>query len=305
MGEGTAVTFEPPISDGELEALDRRIAAALLQRSVDGLRVLGMGEAGLALAWPDDEPAVVVKRLWVSDSAADAQAQFDRIRDYMSRLEPFIGVAPTDLRAIVADSGRTVPFMIQPMYRREQLVERILEVDEPSPDHPVVTSLTEAILLSGADGRQALDAQFTNFAWVEGGLVFFDLGSPFMYDEDGNSEDVPGVLDSLPAFLRPVLRKQIQGTMNRLGGRRFTFRQAAISLPRIGQERWLAPALEAFNEHLDDPLTVEEIHTRISRMHRELKVFKSLMRAQRAWATRVRRRPYETFITDSFTGELT
>ena len=299
------MTFEPSISDEDLGELDRRIARALRERSVDGLRVLGMGEAGLALAWPDEAPTAVVKRLWVSDSATDAEAQFERIREYTSRLAPFIGIAPTDLRAIVADSGRTVPFMIQPLYRTEQLVEHILEVDEPSSDHPVVTSLTEAIVLSGADGRQALDAQFTNFAWVGDRLVFFDLGSPFMYDEDGNSEDVPGVLDSLPAFLRPVLRKQIQGTMNRLGGRRFTFRQAAISLPRIGQERWLVPALGAFNEHLDEPLTVEEIHTRISRMHRELKVMKSLMRAQRAWATGVRRRPYETFITDSFTGELT
>lgn len=299
------MTYEPSLSDEELKELDRRIAKALRERSVEGLQVLGMGEAGLALAWPDDQPTAVVKRLWVSDSAADAQAQFERIREYISRLAPFVEIAPTDLRAIVADSGRTIPFIVQPLYPKEQLVEHVLEVDEPSSDHPIVTSLTEAIVLSGADGRQALDGQFTNFAWVENKLVFFDLGSPFMYDENGNAEDVPGVLDSLPAILRPVLRKQVQGTMNRLGGRRYTFRQAAISLPRIGQDRWLVPALNAFNEHLDDPLTVEEIHTRISRMYRELKVMKSLMRVQRAWAVGVRRRPYETFITDSFTGELT
>ena len=299
------MTYEASLSDEELTELDRRIAKALRERSVEGLQVLGMGEAGLALAWPDDTPTMVVKRLWVSDSAADAQAQFKRIREYCSRLAPFVEIAPTDLRAIVADSGRTIPFMVQPLYPKEQLVEHVLEVDEPRPDHPIVTSLTDAVILSGADGRQALDAQFTNFAWIDKKLVFFDLGSPFMYDESGNAEDVPGVLDSMPAILRPILRKQVQGTMNRLGGRRFTFRQAAISLPRIGQDRWLAPALDAFNEHLEDPLTVEEIHTRISRMHKELKVMKSLMRAQRAWSVRVRRRPYETFITDSFTGELT
>lgn len=295
----------PSLSNEDLLDLDRRIATALRERSVEGLQVLGMGEAGLALAWPNDNPTAVVKRLWVSDSAADAEAQLERIREYTDRLAPFVDITPTDLRTVVADSGRTIPFMVQPIYKPEQLVEHVLAEDEPATDHPIVTSLTEAILQTGADGRQALDAQFSNFAWINDRLVFFDLGSPFMYDENGNATDIPGVVDSMPAILHPILRRQVRGTMNRLGGRRYTFRQAAISLPRIGQERWLTPALEAFNEHLDEPLTVEEVHARIQRMHRELKVMKSLMRTQRAWSTKVRRKPYETFITDSFTGELT
>jgi|GEM_PF-6890948 len=33
-------------------------------------------------------------------------------------------------------------------------------------------------------------------------------------------------------------------------------------------------------------------------------MLKKLMRAQRTWATKVRRQPYDTFITDSFSGEL-
>ena len=145
---------------------------------------------------------------------------------------------------MAAPSGRTIPFMIQPLYAKSQLVEEILAVEDPSPGHPVLLALANAILATGADERQALDSQVSNFAWV-----------------------------------------------NSIGGRDGSARMA-------GQE------CQRPTDGVHQPLSSDEIHERISRMHGELKVMKRLMRAQRWWATKVRRQPYDTFITDSFTGAL-
>jgi len=43
---------------------------------------------------------------------------------------------------------------------------------------------------------------------------------------------------------------------------------------------------------------------RAADLHKRSAMLKNFMRVQRAWATKVRRAPYDAFITDSFTGEL-
>lgn len=59
------------------------------------------------------------------------------------------------------------------------------------------------------------------------------------------------------------------------------------------------------NQVLDDePLDPAEIRSRLARRHKDMVMLKLLMKVQRAWATRVRRQPYDFLITDSFSGTI-
>lgn len=294
----------PAISDEQLLAVERAVMDALHRRSVDDLQVLGFGEAGLALAWPGDGPRLVLKRLMSTDEPDASRHLVALIDRYRSAVEPHVVVAPTETRVITDDGGRSVPYMVQRLYAPDDLLENVLAAHAPDAGFPALVALRDAALAASEDGRQVLDSQPSNFAWVDDTLVFFDIGTPFLYDEDGPILEFGAMLETMPAALRPLVRREI-GKVNRHLGTPFgNLEHAALGLVRIGEERWLDAAVACFNERLDEPLDAATIAKRGETFRRQLRFFKQTMRIQRAWATRVRRRRYDFFITDSWTGEI-
>jgi len=112
------------------------------------------------------------------------------------------------------------------------------------------------------------------------------------------------MLDTMPALLRPLVRREIGKVNAHLGTPFGNLEHAALGLTRIGQDRWLDAAVLCFNERREQPLDVATIEARGATFRRQLRFFKQVMRVQRAWTTRVRRRRYDFFITDSWTGEI-
>jgi hypothetical protein len=295
----------PTVSDEDLIAVEVAFQQALAARSFDGLNVLGYGEIGLALGWPFDQPAAVIKRLPSSPDPADSRVLFDFIRRYEAALEPHVVVTPTDHRTVVGDTGATVPFLIQPLLHRETLAEVILSNTEPEVDHPLVVAVRDAVISSNGAGGQAIDCQFSNFAWTEGTLSLFDTGSPLLYGPDGQPEIELGSYGRvLPAALLPVLRKLITKVSLELATVEGGLAHAALGALRIDQQRWLNPILETFNRELDTPILAADVEAQMARVHKDMRSIKRLARLQRAWSTNVRRRPYDSFITDSFTHEI-
>ncbi|MEM7273799.1 MAG: DUF6206 family protein [Actinomycetota bacterium] len=295
----------PSISDEELSTLEAAFRKGLRDRSFDGLNILGYGEIGVAVGWPFDSPRMVVKRLPSDPDPAESQEMFAWIRRYESAIEPHLTLTPTDHRTITAEDGWTVPFMVQPLLPRHTLVETILAETEPEADHPILVAIRDTLLAIVADGRQALDGQVSNFAWADGRLEFFDTGSPLLYDDAGEPEvRIGSYARVLPSALMPVVRRSIVKVANQMGGPRGTLTHTALSVLRVDQHRWLDAVLATFNTVLDEPLTAAEIEDGMAKTHGEMKIIKRAARLQRAWATTVRRQPYDVFITDSFTHEI-
>lgn len=296
-------TFDLP--EASLLEFERTILRAIERRSVDQLHVLGFGEVGVAVAWPHEQPRLVVKRLLSFADPADAASALERVRTYASRIAPHVQVAPTELRTIVNDEGRTVSYLIQNLYPAEQLMDTVLAAETPTRDHPAVVAVRDAAVSASGDGRQAIDSQFSNFAWDGSTLTTFDIGTPFLFREDGTPEgDHGAMVQVLPAALRPIAMRQVNRITAELGGRRGNLEHAAMSLVRMGHEQWLDPAIHTFNQVLDDPLRADSVRTRATTLHGRMRLLKQMMRLQRAWATKVRRTPYDFFITDSYTGEI-
>lgn len=293
------------ISDAELSVVEDALLDGFRTRTSDGVDVLGFGETGVALSWPLGDGRLVLKRVLSVDGPADADEFTGHLRDYIAATSEHVRVADTELRALPNRDGRVAVYLVQDRFPADVLLESIMEVDEPSPDHPAVRAVIDAALRASATGRLGIDAQFQNFAWVEGELVLFDVGTPFVYEADGSyALDTAAVGRVMPAFMRRPARRKFAEIVCDIGSRRGSLEQAAMSLVRVGQERWLPAVLQLVNPHLDPPLDAPAVVARAQHLHRQSAGLKRLMRIERWWSTSVRRRPYDMFITDSFTGEL-
>lgn len=295
----------PSITDEELAIIEDSFQTALAKRTFDGLTVMGYGEIGLALGWPFDEPTTVVKRLPSSPDRAQSQTLLDFISRYEDAVSRFVTLTPTAKRSITNQQGRTVPFLVQPLLAKDTLAEVVLAATEPEVDHPLVVAIRDVVIAANGDGAQAIDCQFSNFAWAGGELSYFDTGSPLLYHPDGTPEiELGNYKQVLPSALMPVLRKLVEKVAREMATVEGGLAHAALSAIRIDQERWLDAILATFNSALDTPIQAGDVHAQMERVHRDMKSIKRLARLERTWATKVRRRPYDSFITDSFTNEI-
>ncbi|MEM9465227.1 MAG: DUF6206 family protein [Actinomycetota bacterium] len=293
------------VSDPELLEVENALLDGFVTRRTDGVDVLGFGETGVALSWPRGDGRLVLKRVVSVADETEAEEFAGYLRDYVEAMSAFVTVAPTQVRTLRNRDDRVAIYLAQPRFAAEVLLETIMEVDEPSADHPAVRAVVDAALRASETGRLGIDAQFQNFAWIEDELVLFDVGTPFVFEADGSyALDTSVVGRVMPAFMRMPARRKYEEVVCDIGSRRGSLQQAAMSLVRVGQERWLPAVLEMVNPHLDEPLDHDAVVERAAHLHRQSAGLKRLMKLERWWSTRVRRRPYDMFITDSFTGEL-
>ncbi len=301
----------PTVTDDDLAALEVDIAAAIAARSFGTLRVVGYGETGVAVAHPADDPVVVVKRLGSCVTRNEIDEWFDFLRAYEASLAPFVTIAPTEKRIVEGGpDGRLVPFLIQPLFPRSQLVEKILEETDPVVDHPMLVAVRDAALDALVDGRQVIDSQLSNFAWDGEQLALFDCGTPFVFHADGEPDYRLGVFkNAFPAVLRPVAIKAAEKVMRDFRTPNGNLAHSALSAVRVGQERWLDAIIETFNTGMaergvGEPLDREHVLQQFESIHRDMKVIKAVGRLNRAYVEKVRRNTYDFFVTDSFTKEL-
>lgn len=301
----------PTVTDEELAALEVELQAAMAARSFGRLNVVGYGETGVAVAHPSDDPVVVIKRLPSCVTRTEIDEWFDFLRAYEELLAPFVPIAPTEKRIVEGGpDGRLVPFLIQPLFSRTQLVEKILEDTDPVVGHPMLVAVRDAALDALVDGRKVVDSQLSNFAWDGERLALFDCGTPFVFHADGTPDYRMGVFESaFPAVLRPVAIKAAEKVMLDFRTPNGNLAHSALSAVRVGQERWLDAIIETYNAGMaergvGEPLDRESVLEQLGGIQRDMKIIKIVGRVQRAYVEKVRRKTYDFFITDSFKKEL-
>lgn len=296
----------PEITDDELIALEEAVRAAQATRSLDGLTVLGFGEVSIAIGWPAERPRFVAKRLIPVADATDLDGPLDAIDAFVERVRASGGrVLPHATRRVQRDDGRHVGYVVQPVVAREELAEMVLESEPPAAFHPLLVAVRDFVV-GCADDDLVLDAQIPNFAWRDGEVWLLDITSPARFDA-GDRLDYPNqplANQLVPAVLRPALGKASADILRLYRGQQGALTQVVVFLHRIGAESWVEPAIATFNEVLDEPIELDEVRDRWARNVKDFPRIKKLLLAQRAWQERVRRRPYEYLITDSFTGEV-
>jgi hypothetical protein len=288
----------------DLGALEADVGRALATRDASRLCLVGHGEISLVLGWPPDDPCVACKRL-------PPFHDMDAFREYTDVVDRYMGalhrggvpLVDTEVHHVRRRDGRVVGFHVQPLLPADALATEVLRRTTPSPDHPLLAQVTDTVVRATTD-RVGIDAQLSNWMWLEGRAWQLDLTTPFLLDERGRPElDLAPFLAALPALVRPVVRREMRTLIRRWATARGALLDLAANLLKEELDPWLTPALEVVNERVEPPITAAEA-ARVHADDRRLwPLLFRLERANRWWQRRVRHRSFEFLLPERTTYE--
>ena len=281
-----------PITDAELEVLERDVLAALAAGDASRLTLLGEGEISLVLAGGEDR-SWACKRLPPFPGAAAAERYASTIERYLGELAGRgIDVVDTTVRSVAGDAGRTVLYCVQPILPPDVLGVAVARRD-PELGGELLERIVD-VVLGSVDERFGLDAQLSNWALVDGRPVYLDVTTPLLRDGAGVTElDTDVFLASLPWLLRPPVRRfVVPGIIARYHDPRVVVLDVAANLLRERLEHLVPVVVDAADGRVVPTLDDGEI-----RRDRHLDMvtwgaLQAVRRADRTWQRRVRRRPY-------------
>lgn len=290
----------------DLEALEADVSQALATGDAGRLRLVGHGEISLVLGWPADDPIVACKRLPPFDDLDAFERYRDVVLEYVSQLrERGVPVVDTELLHIVRPDGRVAGFHVQPLLPREALAIEVLRATPCAGGHPLLESVVDTVARATTD-RLGLDAQLSNWMWLDGEVWQLDLTTPFLLDAVGRPAfDLSPFLASLPAMVRPVIGREMTKLMLRWTTARGSLVDLAANLEKEDMSDWLQAALAAINTRVDPPVTAAEAERVHARDRRLWPVLLRLQRVNRWWQHRVRHRRYEFLLPERTTYEET
>ena len=281
-----------PITDRELEVLEREVLTALTAGDASRLTLLGEGEISLVLAGGDDR-SWGCKRLppFTDSGAADRYAA--TIERYLDALtERGIDVVDTTVRSVAGDAGRTVLYCVQPILPPDVLGVAVARRD-PELGGRLLERITD-LVLGSVDERFGLDAQLSNWALVDDRVVYLDVTTPLLRDGEGATElDTDVFLASLPWLLRPAVRRfVVPGIIDRYHDPRVVVLDLAANLLRERLDHLVPVVVEASGGRIVPTLDDAEIlrDRRLDML--TWGALQAVRRVDRAWQRRVRRRAY-------------
>jgi hypothetical protein len=273
------------------------VDAALSAGDVSSLPVLGSGEISVVLGAPAERPVCVCKRLPPFRDSARADHYAATITRYITELTARgVRVLDTTVRRVDRPDGSVVLYCVQPA-----LPVGSLAVDIARHDPHRIKAVIEEIVATVArvvDDRFGLDAQLSNWAIVDGCLVYFDITTPLMRSAGGSTElDSEVLIASLPWALRPPVRRWVvPDILQRYHAARTVVLDLAANLMKERLDALIPAVLAAADGLIEPPLTQQEVGSDYRSDARTWAALQAVRRADRMWQRRVRRRSYPFLI---------
>lgn len=284
-----------------LHDLEQRVVEALGRRDASSLPIVGMGEVSVALGLTCDGKEWVAKRM-----ARATPAQFAHHRqlidDYIAQLTA-VGIAVVDTCVVGLDdeSGTVMAYVVQPRLDADSIGGAVLKAATPDPEHPLLAAIIGQ--LGAVTDRVSFDAQVTNYSWDGTTATLVDVGTPFMWDANGNSLlDMEPFRQMVPSLVWGPLRKELYAVIDRWKTPRNVGIDLVANLIREGLDGWIEPAIIALNAspHMGEPMSRVDAQAIFDE---DLKTFPRVVRLQklqRLWATHIRRNGYDFFVNTSY-----
>jgi hypothetical protein len=280
------------ITDAELAELERDVQTALRSGDPGGLHLLGEGEISLVLAGGGD-PTWACKRLPPFAASESAAAYTSMIERYIAELtDRGIRVLDTSVRRLDGPEGGVVLYCVQPVLSPEHLAVGIAARDATA-GLEMLDSIVGTVLDS-VDHSLGLDAQLSNWAMVEGRLVYLDITTPLLRRPDGTSMlDTDVFLASLPWALRGIVRRWfVPSIIERYHDPRTVVLDLAANLLKDDLDALVPRLVELTAGRVEPPLSVDEVRRDRRSDEATWTALQATRRVDRAWQRRIRRRPY-------------
>lgn len=278
----------------ELEKLEAALSRALEASDTAGLTVLGYGEISCVLRLEWEGRGFACKRLPVFESEARYRAYADCFDAYLAALSSR-GITPTpsELVALPYPNGELRVYCVQPELPSWGLLPKYMR----SAGEDVARTLFLQIVdhfEAAARGDLGVDGQLSNWALVDGELLYLDVTTPLLRDEKGKERlDTDLFLASLPFALRLPVKKLLLGEI--LGK---YYEPRGIVLDLLGNlikerlEHLVPVFLDALSTRFSKRITDAEVRAYYKDDAGTWALLQRLRQADRFWQTKVRRRVY-------------
>jgi hypothetical protein len=291
--------FEPDQVD--LDALDRAYQQALRDGRPDELPVVGYGEISIAFGWPPQAPTVVAKSLPTFRDERRFAAYVALLDEYLDTLAARgVDTLPTAVRS-VTDHGERRAYVLQPRVPGDAVGPAVLARADRRAGTDLLTTIV-ANVMRASDRQVGIDGQVSNWAVVDGSLHYLDVSTPMLRRPDGRDRlDTALLAESVPWILRgPVDRFVAPEVLSPYHEPRRVVLDTAGNLLRERLGEWLPVLLDVANPHLDEPLSIGEVHRFYRGNARLWSTLQLLRRIDRGWQIHVRRRTYPFLLPESF-----
>lgn len=278
----------------ELERLESALARALDTGDASGLELLGYGEISCVVRWTWAGEAFACKRLPAFDGEARYAAYAACFDDYLAALTSR-GVTPAPSRLVALDGpgGGRLAWCVQPELPAGGLLPQYLRAAGEEDARRVLASVLDRVD-AAARGDLGVDGQISNWALVDGELLYLDVTTPLLRDASGAERlDTDLFMASLPWALRwPVKRLMLRKILDKY------YEPRGVALDLLGNlikerlEHLLPAFLDAVASRYSPRLTAEEVRAYYKDDAGTWELLQRLRRADRFWQTRVRRRTY-------------
>ncbi len=288
------------ISETELQLVEAAVGTALDTDDHTALEILGYGEVSVAVGWPSASPRWAVKRMPPFADRAAFDGYADLVTGYIRHLEDAgVSIVPTEVRAIPGPSGSCIGYLVQPVLDRATLAPNVLRAADPAVGHPLIDSIIDAVMAC-TDGHTGIDAQITNWAWIDGRAVNLDVNTPFVFDETGRPLlDLDMFIGALPWVVRATQRKAGPKIIARWAKPRWTLTDLAMNLHKDHLEDWIPVVVKAANARLDDPIDESSLRAQYDKEAKLWVKLHRLKKIDRWWQRHIRRRRYQFLVPAS------
>jgi len=252
------------ISDETLFDLDARVRHALKTGDESGLNVSGYGEVTTVLLVETPEGRVACKRLPQTDTRDAPDHWVTMIGRYVEALgDAGLTVVDNEIRVLEIPGDAFVTYSIQPALDPATLGPNYfatLDAEEAKREFVRILELIKKTV----SPTLAPDGQLSNWAFVDGQILYIDVSSPFMKDEGGNNLlDWTHYVRSMPAPVRPLILKfVIPGVIDKYHTLRGQYIDLLGNLRKEKLDRFVPDFLPLANERLRgvaEPITEAEI----------------------------------------------
>jgi hypothetical protein len=190
-----------------------------------------------------------------------------------------------------------VGYVVQPLLEPSSFGHGVLAAAEPDPDHPFLAAVADS--LAAVSSTFSIDAQVTNLSWDGAEATLVDVGTPFLWTDDGRLRfDMAPFARMIPAPARALAKRDLTKTIDRWSAPRGVAVDIVANLIREGLTEWVDPMATALNRRVDleDPITTHEAQRHYEDDRKTFPRLARLQAVERWWQETVRRRPYEWFV---------
>ncbi|MCU0267154.1 MAG: DUF6206 family protein [Acidimicrobiales bacterium] len=287
------MSLEPP----RIAELEDRVEHALRTGDESGLDVIAYGEVSCVLRWPAGADAHACKRLprFADPLAFDAyRALFERY--HADLRDAGVHTLASDLVTLAHDDGSVTAYCVQPLLDPDQLGPGLLRRLRPDEGHPLLDAVADAVA-TAVTPELGIDGQLSNWAWIEDRAVLVDVTTPFLRADGRHLLDFDQFLVAAPWVLRPLMRRWVlPSVLAKYHETRAILVDLAGNLVKERLEAWLPAAVAAANAHVTPAITEEEALRYYASDKQVWATMQVVVRANRAWQTRIRRRPYPVLL---------